>query len=216
MSNRGNKRWACAELDRQGKKCGNTTQVWYDGRPMCRVHREKASGNPIPGAFQKAPGATSKDPLLVMEETLPYVKDVGEKVRLSEAILAERRKREAGCPTCKARVEDERILHDEHQFIVARLTAEQRAEIARLRRALWQVLDVAAKRKTPVAEEATVDAITRSDGEVIVVDPAHDLYVPTPGTTKAAMPQEIDDEEDIEEEDIDPLTTPPEYWDDES
>ena len=142
--NRGNKRWRCAEPDAKGIQCGQTTQVWYDGRPMCRVHRQKAMGEAIPGTFKKKGQVVPKrDPLEVLEETLPFVRDTNEKIRLSEAILAERRKREAGCPTCRAHAEDERIATDEHEDVIRRLTADQKAELGRLRCAIWQIVDAA-------------------------------------------------------------------------
>lgn len=209
--NRGSKRWNCAELDQQGKKCGNTTQVWYDGRPMCRVHRLKAMGAEIPGAFKK-PGQIiiKRDPLDVMEETLPFVKDVGEKIRLSEAILAERRKREVGCPSCRTRLDEERIAHDEHQFIVRRLTPEQHLQIARLRRTIWEVLDQAKSQPVSSHSGDTADAITRADGEVIVVDPNRSLYVPTtvlPKTTPVSLSSDTADDPWFDLDD--PSTYPP-------
>jgi hypothetical protein len=185
--NRGNKRWRCAEPDAKGAQCGLTTQVWYDGRPMCRVHRQKALGEAIPGTFKKRGQVIPKrDPLEVLEETLPFVRDTNEKIRLSEAILAERRKREAGCPTCRVRAEDERFRTEENEYVIRRLTADQKAELGRLHCAVWRIVDAA--KAQPIAPEgrATPGAITLATGEVIFVDPERTVYQPPEPESSAA------------------------------
>jgi hypothetical protein len=143
--NRGNKRWICQEIDHNGKKCGKTTQLWFDGKPMCREHRMKANGEEFPNMAKAGP---RKDELTSLERDFDRAKDPTVRRQLAEAIFTERRKREVGCAICRQAREDNRVKVDEDRYVMERLTPMQRAAITDL---MHQVRDIQAiARQQPI------------------------------------------------------------------
>ena len=123
MRNRHRDSVRCSCVCADGSPCGRRVT---DGSqpPVCHVHRAVAAGNPHNGGSVNP--RRSKTPEQVVEDLL-HSKDDAIRLRAADVFL-KRQEREAGCPTCQARIADdgtrERAIH--------RMTYEQRMRVRAL------------------------------------------------------------------------------------
>lgn len=166
---------------------GTTPQV-------CHIHKAQAAGANNGRAFQR----TAQTPEQVLDE-LMHSKDETIRFRAADAFL-KRQERQTACPKCQA----ERERNEETSSAINRMTYEQRCQVKEL---MHTIRDIAAVARTqPLTWDHERQQFTDEPEPPPIVAPA---VVAAPPVFEEEEFDGEEDEAEVEEDDRDPLTIPP-------